>query len=111
MTDGEADAPGGGGDGGAPGAPGGEGRRRRRRRGGAPAGGGVEAPAAGGEAPAAPAAAALTTNAETRARPRSIPANSAATSPSRTARQRRPTRLRERLASSTKVTMSVSHAR
>ena len=49
-------------------------------------------------APPAPAQAALTTNARMRARPRSIPASSAATSSSRTARQRRPIRLDEAFA-------------
>ncbi len=49
-------------------------------------------------APAAPAHAALTTNARILLRARSIPAISAATSSSRTARHCRPTRLTARLA-------------
>ena len=56
--------------------------------------------------PASPAQAVLTTKARTRARARLIPAISAATSSSRTARQVRPTRLRDRFASSTKVRTS-----
>ena len=52
-------------------------------------------------APASPAQAALTTKATTRVRARLMPAISAETSSSRTARHFRPTRLRDRLASST----------
>ncbi len=61
--------------------------------------------------PAAPAAAALTMKAEIRARPSWMPASSAETSSSRTARHRRPTRPRARLASSTNVTMRVIQPR
>ncbi len=54
-------------------------------------------------APPTPAQAALTTNASTRSRATFSPASAAATSSSRTARQPRPTRLRTRLASRTRV--------
>src|ERR1700733_6525358 len=54
-------------------------------------------------APAIPAQVALTTKASTRARATFTPASAAATSSSRTARQLRPTLLRLRFASSTRV--------
>ena len=54
-------------------------------------------------APASPAQAALTTKASTRSRATFRPARAAATSSSPAARQDRPTRLRARLASSTKT--------
>ncbi len=59
-------------------------------------------------APASPAQAALTTNASTRVAATFTPASAAATSSSRTARQLRPTRLRPRLASSTRVTRATA---
>src|ERR1022692_4272356 len=64
-------------------------------------------------APARPAQAALTTNARIRSLATLRPLSAAATSSSRTARQPRPTRLRARLASSTRVISAaaqVSHA-
>ena len=54
-------------------------------------------------APASPAQAALTTKASTRSRATFRPASAAATSLSPAARQDRPTRLRARLASSTRT--------
>ena len=63
--------------------------------------------------PPRPAQAALTTNASTRSRATFSPASAAATSSSPAARQDRPTRLRARLASSTRMISAqpqVSHA-
>ena len=59
-------------------------------------------------APAIPAQVALTTKARMRARATFTPASAAATSSSRTARQLRPTLLRARFASSTRVTSATA---
>ena len=59
-------------------------------------------------APASPAQVALTTKARTRALATFTPASAAATSSSRTARQLRPTLLRLRFASSTRVTSATA---